>query len=126
MTYEARWSSRFHWTLAVAVALLPILGVAAAGVLPTACGAYPLVGWTVVAACFGYLDHGQKELLAAIQARVPGGAWPAAGKCSAKYRHVTSLCKNSISCVLSADRYYRFVTPDRKTREIRLNRFDRL
>lgn len=53
MVYEARQSTRFNYLLAGACLLLSILGFAAAGVIPTQSGAYPLVGWTIVAACFG-------------------------------------------------------------------------
>jgi hypothetical protein len=57
MVYEARWSRRFHIVMAVAVALLSVLGFVAAGVIPSEStrvgGSYPVVGWAIVAACFG-------------------------------------------------------------------------
>lgn len=53
MVYEARQSGRSNILLAGACLLLSILGFAAAGVIPTQSGAYPLVGWPIVAACFG-------------------------------------------------------------------------
>jgi hypothetical protein len=53
MTYEARPSATTNALLAGACAALSILGFAAAGVIPTQSGSYPLVGWTIVAACFG-------------------------------------------------------------------------
>ena len=52
MIYEARHAKGINWGLAVAVALLSILGFAVAGVIPTESGSYPLVGWAIVAACF--------------------------------------------------------------------------
>ena len=51
MVYEARQSTRLNYALAGACLLLSILGFAAAGVIPTQSGSYPLVGWTIVAAC---------------------------------------------------------------------------
>jgi hypothetical protein len=53
MVYEARPSARSNYLLAGAFLLLSILGFAAAGVIPTRSGSYPLVGWTIIAACFG-------------------------------------------------------------------------
>ena len=52
MAYEARHSQQLHFLLAGACLLLSILGFAAAGVIPTASGSYPLVGGAIVAACF--------------------------------------------------------------------------
>ncbi|HYJ31151.1 MAG TPA: hypothetical protein VEW25_12520 [Allosphingosinicella sp.] len=52
MIYEARQAKRIHYGLAVAVLLLSTLGFAAAGIIPTESGSNPLVGWTIVAACF--------------------------------------------------------------------------
>ncbi|HEX8655260.1 MAG TPA: hypothetical protein VF693_08575 [Allosphingosinicella sp.] len=52
MVYEARHAKGINWALAVAVALLSILGFAVAGVIPTQSGSHPLVGWGIVAACF--------------------------------------------------------------------------
>jgi hypothetical protein len=53
MVYEARPSTKVNYLLAGACLLLSILGFAAAGVIPTRSGEYPLIGWTIVAACFG-------------------------------------------------------------------------
>lgn len=51
MIYEA-WNSRpVHLALAVATALLSILGLAVAGVIPTNSGEYPAVGWGIVIVC---------------------------------------------------------------------------
>jgi hypothetical protein len=52
MTYEARHSTPVNIALAVACALLSILGFAVAGVIPTHSGEYPAAGWGIVAACF--------------------------------------------------------------------------
>ena len=56
MIYEARHANGINWGLAVAVALLSILGFVAAGVIPSEStrvgGSYPLVGWGIVGACF--------------------------------------------------------------------------
>ena len=52
MTFEARHSVTVDLGLAVACALLSILGFAVAGVIPTNSGEYPAVGWGIVAACF--------------------------------------------------------------------------
>jgi hypothetical protein len=52
MVYEGRPSTRINYLLAAACALLSVLGFAAAGAIPTQSGAYPLVGWPIVAACF--------------------------------------------------------------------------
>ena len=52
MTYEARHSVPIDLGLAAACVLLSVLGFAAAGVIPTQSGAYPAVGWSIVAACF--------------------------------------------------------------------------
>lgn len=51
MSYEARNSKPVHLALAVATALLSILGLAAAGVIPTNSGTYPAVGWGIVIVC---------------------------------------------------------------------------
>jgi hypothetical protein len=55
MIYEARHAKGINWGLAVAVALLSILGFVAAGVIPSEStrvgGSYPLVGWAIVGAC---------------------------------------------------------------------------
>jgi hypothetical protein len=53
MDYEARHSPGIHWALAIACLLLSTLGFAAAGVIPTASGSSPMVGWAIVGACFG-------------------------------------------------------------------------
>ena len=52
MTYEARHSVPIDLGLAIACALLSILGFAVAGVIPTRSGEYPAAGWGIVAACF--------------------------------------------------------------------------
>lgn len=52
MTYEARHSRGLNIALAIAVLALSIIGFAAAGVIPTESGTNPLVGWSIVAACF--------------------------------------------------------------------------
>jgi hypothetical protein len=52
MVYEARPSTKANYLLAGACLLLSILGFAAAGVIPTHSGEYPLVGWSIVAICF--------------------------------------------------------------------------
>lgn len=56
MVYEARHSTAINYGLAGACLLLSIIGFAAAGIIPTEStrvgGAYPLVGWAIVAACF--------------------------------------------------------------------------
>ncbi|HST35375.1 MAG TPA: hypothetical protein VLK25_01930 [Allosphingosinicella sp.] len=71
MTYEARHSTPINIALAIACALLSILGFAVAGVIPTNSGEYPALGWGIVAACFAlsaffvYLSRNH-----AVQARV--------------------------------------------------------
>ncbi|HVR90484.1 MAG TPA: hypothetical protein VHG29_05265 [Novosphingobium sp.] len=50
MDYEAHWSPGKNWALAASCLVLVILGLAAAGVIPTASGANPLVGWAIVGA----------------------------------------------------------------------------
>ena len=56
MIYEARPSVKINYILAGACLLLSLLGFTAAGIIPSAStrdhGAYPLVGWIIVAACF--------------------------------------------------------------------------
>jgi hypothetical protein len=52
MSYEAHWSAGKNGALAGACLLLSLLGFAAAGVIPTASGSNPVVGWAIVAACF--------------------------------------------------------------------------
>jgi hypothetical protein len=52
MVYEARQSPTLNYLLAGACLLLSLLGFAAAGVIPTQSGSYPLVGWGIVGACF--------------------------------------------------------------------------
>jgi hypothetical protein len=51
MIYEARHAKGINYALAGACLLLSLLGFAAAGVIPTESGSYPLVGWGIVAAC---------------------------------------------------------------------------
>ena len=53
MTYEARHAVAVNCGLIAACLALSILGFAVAGVIPTQSGSYPLVGWVIVAACFG-------------------------------------------------------------------------
>jgi len=53
MTYEARHAVAVNYALTAACLALSILGFAVAGVIPTQSGAYPLVGWAIVGACFG-------------------------------------------------------------------------
>ena len=50
--YEARHAKGINYGLAVACVLLSILGFAAAGIIPTESGSYPLVGWGIVGASF--------------------------------------------------------------------------
>jgi hypothetical protein len=83
MAYEARHSQHLHFLLAGACLLLSILGFAAAGVIPTASGSYPLVGWAIVAACFlAAFVFIRRALDREVQARVDGKgvyarrAWP--------------------------------------------------
>jgi hypothetical protein len=52
MIYEARQSPKLNYLLAGACLALSVLGFAAAGVIPTQSGSYPLVGWAIVGACF--------------------------------------------------------------------------
>lgn len=51
MIYEARNSKPVHLALAAATFLLSILGLAVAGVIPTASGSYPALGWGIVIVC---------------------------------------------------------------------------
>ena len=91
MVYEARQSPKLNYLLAGACLLLSLLGFAAAGVIPTASGSYPLVGWTIASYAvanplkraagaldrgmgFGHFginttfyDHGLDELLATVR-----------------------------------------------------------
>jgi hypothetical protein len=52
MIYEARQATKIHYVLAGACALLSLIGFAAAGVIPNNSGYHPLIGWTIVGACF--------------------------------------------------------------------------
>jgi hypothetical protein len=52
MIYEARQATKINYVLAGACALLSLIGFAVAGVIPTKSGYDPLVGWSIVAACF--------------------------------------------------------------------------
>ena len=67
MIYEGRHAKGINYGLAVAVALLSILGFVAAGVIPSEStrvgGSYPLVGWAIVGACFGETgrSHGPRR-----------------------------------------------------------------
>lgn len=51
MVYEARHSRGVNYALIGGVLLVSLIGFAAAGVIPTASGTSPLVGWAIVAAC---------------------------------------------------------------------------
>lgn len=51
MQYEARWSRSIHLGLAAATLSLSVLGLAAAGVIPTGSEPQPAIGWAIVAAC---------------------------------------------------------------------------
>jgi hypothetical protein len=70
VVYEARPSTRSNYLLAGACLLLSILGFAAAGVIPTQSGAYPLVGWPIVAACFGAAFVFLRRAGGGVQARI--------------------------------------------------------
>ena len=71
MIYEARHSPGLNTLLAGACLLLSLLGFAAAGVIPTASGSYPLVGWGIVAACFlAALVFVRRALDRNVQARI--------------------------------------------------------
>lgn len=71
MVYEARQSQKLNYLLAGACALLSILGFAAAGVIPTQSGSYPLVGGAIVAACFAAaFVFVRRALGSEIQARI--------------------------------------------------------
>jgi hypothetical protein len=52
MIYEARQSPKLNYFLAGACILLSLIGFAAAGLIPNKSGYYPVVGWSIVAACF--------------------------------------------------------------------------
>jgi len=77
MTYEARNSKPVHLALAVATALLSILGLAVAGVIPTNSGEYPAVGWTIVIVCVLVAIYFVKVALSdTVQARIDQqGIW---------------------------------------------------
>jgi len=51
MVYEARHSRGLNYALIGGVLLVSLIGFAAAGVIPTASGTSPVVGWAIVAAC---------------------------------------------------------------------------
>jgi len=77
MIYEARNSRPVHLALAVATALLSILGLAVAGVIPTNSGEYPAVGWTIVIVCVLVAIYFVKVALSdTVQARIDQqGIW---------------------------------------------------
>ena len=77
MIYEARNSKPVHLALAVATALLSILGLAVAGVIPTSSGEYPAVGWAIVIVCVLVAIYFVKVALSdAVQARIDqSGIW---------------------------------------------------
>jgi hypothetical protein len=52
MIYEARQATKLNYMLAGACLLLSLIGFAAAGVIPNNSGYYPVVGWSIVGACF--------------------------------------------------------------------------
>jgi hypothetical protein len=52
MIYEARHARGLNYGLMGACILLSILGFAAAGIIPTQSGSYPLTGGAIVAGCF--------------------------------------------------------------------------
>ena len=52
MIYEARPSVKLNYLLAGACLLLSLIGFAVAGVIPNKSGYYPVVGWSIVGACF--------------------------------------------------------------------------
>jgi hypothetical protein len=73
MVYEARHSVRLNSLLAGACLGLSAIGFAAAGVIPTASGSYPLVGWTIVGACFAAaFVFARRAMDRAVQARIDG------------------------------------------------------
>ena len=73
MTYEARHSKGLNLALAVAVLALSVLGFAVAGIIPTKSGTYPLLGWTIVGACFAAaLVFLRRAFSSAVQARIDG------------------------------------------------------
>lgn len=55
MSYEGHHAAGIHYALAAACILLSLLGLVAAGVIPTEStakgGAYPMVGWAIVGGC---------------------------------------------------------------------------
>ena len=51
MVYEARHAKSLNYMLIGGCLLLSLIGFAAVGIIPTASGTSPLVGWTIVAAC---------------------------------------------------------------------------
>jgi hypothetical protein len=73
MIYEARQSPKLNYVLAGACLLLSILGFAAAGVIPTQSGANPLVGWTIVGACFAAaFVFARRAMGRKVEARIDG------------------------------------------------------
>ncbi len=77
MIYEARNSKPVHLALAVATALLSILGLAVAGVIPTNSGEYPAFGWAIVIICLLAASYFVKVALSdTVQARIDQhGIW---------------------------------------------------
>jgi hypothetical protein len=51
MVYEARNAKSLNYMLIGGCLFLSLIGFAAAGIIPTASGTSPLVGWAIVAAC---------------------------------------------------------------------------
>ena len=71
MIYEARQSPKRNYLLAGACAALSILGFAAAGVIPTQSGSYPLTGWAIVGACFAAaFVFARRAIGGAVEARI--------------------------------------------------------
>jgi hypothetical protein len=80
MIYEARQSPKLNYLLAGACLLLSILGFAAAGVIPTKSGSYPLVGWAIVGACFAAaFVFVRRAMGGKVEARIDGRGVFAAG-----------------------------------------------
>ena len=81
MTYEARHAKGLNFLLAGAVLLLSILGLLAAGVIPSEStrtgGTYPIAGWAIVGACVAAAAIFVKRALDPnVQARVDQqGVW---------------------------------------------------
>jgi len=77
MIYEAGYARNLHLGLAAACVLLSLLGFAAAGVIPTASGSNPAIGWAIVLACFAAaFVFVRRGIDRRVQARLDGnGIW---------------------------------------------------